>query len=378
LNGHEAQGFVAAWHLPRGTTAPTVTAPLTDAERPILDAGARLLAHAGIEARGYFHAHSEGRTHYLEVAGSDELEPLVLLHGGAGGGANWFAVLDAYARRRRVLAPDMPGFGLSTRIPAGAPLGRRAARRLASWLRGIGVRRFALAGTSFGGLVAAHLAARRDLKVTRLALIDSAGLGRAVHPFLRLASTALVRPAVGVSSRAGARAVFQGLMVHRPRSIPAERREVLVDYLHTCGRAGVDRLVAEALPHFVGWTGQRERADLYVLPAVRCPLLAVSGSHDAIFPARHARRLPRRVGDARARVIPEAGHSPMWETPEALVDATLSFLEATPAAGQEAAASPVAGREGEARAYQRSPAARSPTASDEAPRPRLIDPPPAG
>ncbi|HSM36262.1 MAG TPA: alpha/beta fold hydrolase [Longimicrobiales bacterium] len=360
---------MAAWHLPRGATAPTVSAPLSRADRPILEAGARLLAHAGVEARGYFHAHAEGRTHYLETAGSDELEPLVLLHGGAGGGANWFAVLNAYARRRRVLAPDLPGFGMSTPIPPGASLGRRAARRLASWLRGIGVRRFAVAGTSFGGLVAAHLAARRDLTVTRLALIDSAGLGRAVHPFLRLASTALVRPAVGMSSRIGARAVFQGLMVHRPRSIPAERRAVLVDYLHACGQAGVDRLVAEALPHFVGWTGQRERADLYVLPDVRCPVMAVSGSHDAIFPARHARRLPQRVGDARAYVIPESGHSPMWETPEALVDATRSFLEATPAVADEVAVT----------ASELPSAAPRPPASGGVPGgARLIDPPPAG
>jgi pimeloyl-ACP methyl ester carboxylesterase len=328
MSGHEATGFVAAWHLSRGSPTPAVSESFTSSGRKILEAGTRLLATADVEARGFFHDHPDGRTHYTEVVGKAELEPLVLLHGGAGGGANWFAVLDAYARRRRVLAPDMPGFGLSSAIPHGRSLGRRAARRLASWLRGIGVRRFALAGTSFGGLVAAHLAARRDLRVTRLVLIDSAGLGRAVHPFLRLASTALLRPAVGLSSKAGARAIFRGLMVHDPGAMPRRQREALVDYLYVCGQAGVDRLVADALPHFVSWTGQRERADLFVLPEARCPVLAVCGEHDAIFPARHVRRLPGRVDAAGARVIPGVGHSPMWEGPQALVEATRTFLEA--------------------------------------------------
>ncbi len=327
MNGHEAHGLVAVWHLPAGSERPDLSVDLAPREACIVAAAGRLLATAGAGARGYFHRHASGRTHHMESGSGEDLEPLVLLHGGAGGGANWFAVLAALARRRRVLAPDLPGFGLSTPIPAGTPLGRHVARRVASWLRGIGVRRFALAGTSFGGLVAAHLAARRDVRVSRLALIDSAGLGRAVHPFLRLAATALIRPAVGVTTRRGARAVFRGLMVHEAATIPAERREALLEYIHACGEAGVDRMVAGALPHFVGWTGQRERADLYVLPEVDCPVLAVSGEHDAIFPARHARRLPRRIEDAGARVIPDAGHSPMWEAPDALVDAVRDFLE---------------------------------------------------
>lgn len=334
LSGHEAHGLVAAWHLPAGSERPDLSVELPDCDLRIVVAAGRLLASAGAGARGYLHRHASGRTHHLETGAGEDLEPLVLLHGGAGGGANWFAVLEALARRRRVLAPDLPGFGLSTRIAAGTPLGRHAARRVASWLRGIGVRRFALAGTSFGGLVAAHLAARRDVSVTRLVLVDSAGLGRAVHPFLRLASTALIRPAVGLTTRRGARAVFRGLMVHRAGAIPAPRRDALLDYIHACGEAGVDRMVAGALQHFVGLTGQRERADLYVLPEVECPVLAVSGEHDAIFPARHARRLARRLEDAGACVIPGAGHSPMWETPDALVDAMRPFLEArVPAEG---------------------------------------------
>jgi len=326
VSGHRAPGLVAAWRLPEGSAEPVLSVDLSRTDGAILSAAGRLLATGGVRARGFLSSSASARTHHMEVQGGDELEPLVLLHGAAGGGANWFAVARELARHRRVLAPDLPGFGLSSGLDPGRPLGRRTARRIASWLRGLGVRRFALCGTSFGGLVAAHLAARRDLEVTRLVLVDSAGLGRAVHPFIRMASSALIRPAVGVSSRAGGRALFRGLMVYRSDAIPSERREALLDYLHASGSAGGDRAIARGLPHFVSWAGQRERADLYVIPRLDCPVLAVCGEHDAIFPARHVKRLQGRLDSVQARVIPDAGHSPMWEVPEALLGAVDAFL----------------------------------------------------
>ncbi len=332
VSGHDSPDFVAAWRLAAGSTEPVFSVEFGRADARILSAAARLLAEVGAEVRGYVSTHGDSLTHHVEVQGGDELEPLVLLHGAAGGGANWFAVAGPLARRRRVLMPDLPGFGLSSALDEGRPLGRRAARRLMGWLRTLGLREVALCGTSFGGLVAAHLAARRDLETTRLVLIDSAGLGRGVHPLVRVGASALVRPAVASTSRFGTRVLFRTLMVHRPDAIPARRREALLDYLHACGVAGADRSLAHGLPHFVAWTGQRERADLYVLPRVDCPVLAVCGERDAIFPARHVRRLGRRHASVKARVLPDAGHSPMWESPGALVRALGDFLEAGPRA----------------------------------------------
>lgn len=338
VSGHDSPDFVAAWRLQAGSSEPVLSVEFSPEDAAVLSAGGRLLACGGVQARGYVSTPGGALTHHIEVQGGDELEPLVLLHGAAGGGANWFAVAGPLALRRRVLAPDLPGFGLSSRLDGGSPLGRRTARRLAAWLRGLGLRRIALCGTSFGGLVAAHLAARRDLEVTRLVLIDSAGLGRAVHPLVRVAASALVRPAVASTSRLGARALFRILMVYRPDAIPAARREALLDYLLASGAAGGDRSIAQGLPHFVTWTGQRERADLYLLPRIACPVLAVCGEHDAIFPARHVERLGRRHESVRVCVLADAGHSPMWEVPETLVGAIGGFLEAgTPAAASRSA-----------------------------------------
>ena len=57
----------------------------------------------------------------------------------------------------------------------------------------LGVDRAAIAGNSLGGLIALHLALTTSWRVTALGLVDSAGLGRAIHPTM----SALTAPGYG-------------------------------------------------------------------------------------------------------------------------------------------------------------------------------------
>src|SRR5581483_8780047 len=57
------------------------------------------------------------RTHYLEEGSSlTDTTPVILLHGGgagADGWSNWRDCLPLFAKRRRVIAADLVGFGRS-------------------------------------------------------------------------------------------------------------------------------------------------------------------------------------------------------------------------------------------------------------------------
>jgi 2-hydroxy-6-oxonona-2,4-dienedioate hydrolase len=53
---------------------------------------------------------ADGEIHYVE-AGSGP--PLVLIHGGHGSWTHWVANIEPLARRRHVIALDLPGFGAS-------------------------------------------------------------------------------------------------------------------------------------------------------------------------------------------------------------------------------------------------------------------------
>lgn len=107
-------------------------------------------------------------------------EPVVLLHGGgpgATGVSNFSRNIDALAEKFRVIVPDMPGYGQSTKdIDQSDPFGD-----LALFVRGLldelGIERAHLIGNSYGGAAALRLAMDRPDKVNKLVLLGPGGIG---------------------------------------------------------------------------------------------------------------------------------------------------------------------------------------------------------
>lgn len=81
-----------------------------------------------------------------------------------------------------VAAPDMPGFGESPPIPADAYEIPRLAELGLALADALGWERFALAGHSWGGAVAVHIAAAHPERVRALVLVDSGHLDYADDP----------------------------------------------------------------------------------------------------------------------------------------------------------------------------------------------------
>jgi pimeloyl-ACP methyl ester carboxylesterase len=116
---------------------------------------------------------SAGLLHYVEAGAGT---PIVLIHGGHGGWVHWMANLDGLARRHRVLALDMPGFGQSY-TPAERPDLDGYAEAASQFLDTLGLHRVAVAGFSFGTFVAAKLALKRPDAVDSVTLVNPPGIG---------------------------------------------------------------------------------------------------------------------------------------------------------------------------------------------------------
>lgn len=113
--------------------------------------------------------------------------PLVLLHGGHGNWRHWARNLQALSRHRRLWLPDMPGYGDSD-APAESTMPQLVQRLVHSLDALLGEDALIdLAGFSFGGLVAAHLAALRG-QVDRLVLLGPTGHGGTRRPKAALRS----------------------------------------------------------------------------------------------------------------------------------------------------------------------------------------------
>lgn len=265
--------------------------------------------------------------HHLEDgAGS----PVVLLHGGTGGGANWFRLLAPLAASFRVLAPDMPGFGLSPHGTPVAPLGRSAAVLLDEWMGEQRVEGALVVGTSFGGLAALRLAQYAPSRVARLLLLDAAGLGREIHPLVRLA-TAPGLPATGMRpTRFGTWLMFNRLLTTDRSELDDEQQAALLDYLHASARSAGTRYLAATLRHFASPSGQREVLTAAELRALPQPVAVVWGERDRFLPVAHAHAARRSCARATTLILPGVGHSPNWEAASAVV-AAIHELAARPA-----------------------------------------------
>ena len=56
-------------------------------------------------------------TMYVETAGTEGAQPIVLLHGGGVAGWMWHPLRDQLSRSRRLIVPDLPGHGSSSDTP---------------------------------------------------------------------------------------------------------------------------------------------------------------------------------------------------------------------------------------------------------------------
>jgi pimeloyl-ACP methyl ester carboxylesterase len=234
------------------------------------------------------------RVHWVE-AGTGE-ECLVLLHGLSGSSRWWQRNIPALAATRRVLVPDVVGFGRS-RSPGPLPDVPTLAGVVAEWIASTVGGAAHLVGHSMGGHLAIRIAAARPELVRRLVLVDAVGIPRAHTPrdLLRLAWEAAPPRRWG-----------------DPRFLPVIWGDALV--------AGPFN-VLRGLYHIL-------RDDVRpLLSSIRAPTLVVWGERDGLVPLESGRRLREGIPGARLLVIPRAYHNPMVDRPADFDAAVLRFLD---------------------------------------------------
>ncbi|WP_298425626.1 alpha/beta fold hydrolase [Rhodoblastus sp.] len=105
--------------------------------------------------------------------------PVLFIHGsgpGVSAWANWRLALPELAKKYRVIAPDMAGFGFTDR-PAGIVYDMATwVRQTVGLLDALGLEKAHVVGNSFGGAIALALAIQHRERVGRLALMGSVGV----------------------------------------------------------------------------------------------------------------------------------------------------------------------------------------------------------
>jgi pimeloyl-ACP methyl ester carboxylesterase len=254
---------------------------------------------------------------------------VVLLHGRGHAAPMWFPIMGALAERARVLAVDLPGFGLSGTPPALSWRARPEAGLgffvepveavLAREVETGGARRFVVVGHSLGGLVGAELALRARVPVARLALIDAMGMGplmtRAGRVFFRLHPERLAA-ILG-------RRLFERL--NPPAPTPLGRRVADLEHELFGARPQARRAAARAFDLLCPLVGVVfNRGELFARLNVSTVLLW--GQLDPALPAENAAIARSRLPVVELVAFPALGHSPHLEAPEKVLPHLLGLL----------------------------------------------------
>jgi 2-hydroxymuconate-semialdehyde hydrolase len=285
----------------------------------------RLLAVERVTAESRYAQVGSIRLHYLECG---QGPAVVLLQGAGGGAANWYRLFGELGRTARVLALDLPGFGMSERMEAEAPLGRSVARIIEQWLDVVGVERCAIVATSFGSLAALRLGLLYPGRVSRLAVLNGVGLGTDLPLAVRLASLPMLGTIGTKASRRGTLWLLRRLLTRPGWRLPPEHEAALVDYLYESAAAGDPAYMAKVMRMFGRLRGQREILDEQELAQIEMPVLLVWGALDPFLPPDHGRAAAAALPRSVLHLLPGTGHSPNWESPREVLRVLVPFLAA--------------------------------------------------
>ena len=250
----------------------------------------------------------------VKVAGSGP--PVVFFHGAFG--LQWDPFLDRLAESHTVYAPEHPG------TTPGAPDSIKPIDTL--WdlvlyyyelLDELGLDSPAIVGHSFGGMVAAEVAATNPRRVSKLVLIDPVGLWRDDTPVVNWMMTAqdkLARLLYADTNNPIAQ------MMSAATKFTPEQRQAMMDLQ-------IQMMWSLACTGKFVWPipdkGLKKR-----IHRISAPTLIVWGKQDGIVPPVYAQEFADRIAGSRVELIDAAAHLPQVEQMDKVAKIVGEFLAA--------------------------------------------------
>lgn len=285
----------------------------------------------------------DGSLRYLDFGG--EGPPAVLIHGLGGASINWLAAAPLLARRYRVYAPDLIGFGHTP--PEGRSVDLSAQRDLLErFIREVAGGPALVVGNSMGGAIALLLAAEAPEAAAGLVL---------VNPATRLELSKIPDPGsvwMGLLALPG----MGEYLARRALRKGAPKAQVNHFLSIVCHRANeLDRELVEAhvelarerreMPWAAASFHRATRSLVQTLPSrrwaravetARAPTLLVHGREDRLVPISAVRKLAARRPDWQFEVKSAVGHVPQMECPRDFARLVSTWWEGAVADGARA------------------------------------------
>jgi haloalkane dehalogenase len=256
------------------------------------------------------------RVHYVDTGTGP---PVVMVHGSPVSSFAFRQQIAALSPRFRVVVPDLLGFGLSEGPEEGASF-QQQADMLCMLLDHLSLGPYRLIGHDWGGPIGLGCAAKRPERVDQLVLINTTILAdfkppRYWKPFTVRGVGELLLVRINVFSR--------GLPFLMRSARSPEVRQIYSQPLKTRGL----RRTVLALERLEGYDDLMKQVEAALPRLSQIPTLIIWGQPDVYFRPHELQCLKDVFPAAVVREIPDGGHFPQEDAPEAVTAALLDFLE---------------------------------------------------
>jgi len=244
---------------------------------------------------------NEVLVNYIDV-NPESRNVFVFLHGWQSSAQAWSGIMERLSTKGvRLVAIDLPGFG-------GSPLPKTAwgvgeyAEMVRAFSQKLGIHRIILVGHSFGGRVAIKLSATVPDLVSKLVLVDAAGIKN--------------------------ENLLNKLMVLAAKTVkPLFALPVLRNYKSTAYKAigAVDYAEAGPLKDIFIKTINEDLTEF--LPKIHAPTLLVWGAKDMETPLAFGELMNRLIPNSKLVVLTDAGHFSFIDQPDKFTDLIQGLYE---------------------------------------------------
>lgn len=265
---------------------------------------------------------------YYDAGDSDSV--ILFVHGLGSNLSLWRDTLPAFTDDFRVLALDLPGFGLSDKagVPATMPY---FASIIAGFLDELGIGRVHFVGVSMGGQVGLTFALDHPDRLDRLVLVSPAG----IETFTEQESQALKAVFTAANLQNTTDEIYRQNVALNFSSFDAAHHGWLIEQRQALAARSDFPAYAEANARAVA--GMLDGPVFDRLGEVQAPTLVVFGQDDKLIPNRFlhpalttaavARTAVEILPQARLMLLEEAGHLLMIERPETFNATVRAFFE---------------------------------------------------
>ncbi len=259
------------------------------------------------------------KIHYL-ASGPENAPTVVLVHGWPTSSQLWRQIIPGLARHFRVLAPDLPGHGLSSKPEDAVYDLDFLYRFMCDFFDTVGLEKAHLAVHDLGGMAGLAFAVRDPERLDRLVVMNTG-------PYKEISFTlSVLLKVLGQSWLTWLflwRPAFRRLMcqgIYHKERMTEELSEM---YRATWAGTSAGR---RAFSRTIGIPPARMVEAPEKLREIRIPTLILWGTKDGFFNFKVARRLHEDIKDSVLEAVPNASHFLQEDQPQKVLDNLAGFF----------------------------------------------------